>query len=216
MPETISIEPEPLDEDVRIANIQSEAQRHRLAIDSEVAAMLAQDAAVGFGASGGKDSDAMALATTRFLDAVGHQGPRVLIHADLGQIEHADSLPQCERLAARCGLELIVVRRQSGGMLERWEQRWRDNAARYINLECVTLITPWSSAAMRFCTSELKVAPITRNLAIRFHGRPIINAVTNKPADHFAAIRLVIVIVPSGFFTTGLRVQFGLLAVVST
>jgi hypothetical protein len=52
-------------------------------------------------------------------------------------------------------------------MIERWEQRWRDNCARYINLECVTLITPWSSAGMRFCSSELKLAPISRELSTR-------------------------------------------------
>jgi 3'-phosphoadenosine 5'-phosphosulfate sulfotransferase (PAPS reductase)/FAD synthetase len=159
------------------SGILAEAAKFNIAIDDETAAMIAADAVIAFGASGGKDSDAMALATSRFLDAIGHRGPRVLIHADLGRIEHADSLPQCERLAAHLGLELIVVRRPQGGMIERWQQRWRDNAARYTDLRCVTLITPWSSASMRFCTSELKVAPITRELAIRFHGRPVINAV---------------------------------------
>jgi 3'-phosphoadenosine 5'-phosphosulfate sulfotransferase (PAPS reductase)/FAD synthetase len=157
--------------------IQIAAERHNLAIDGEIVELLMRNAAIGIGVSGGKDSDAMALAVARFLDEIEYEGPKVLIHADLGEIEHADSLPQCQRLAAHLGLELIVVRRLAGGMIERWEQRWRDNAARYINLQCVTLITPWSSAAMRFCTSELKVAPITRELSTRFHGLPIINAV---------------------------------------
>ncbi|MCI0393252.1 MAG: phosphoadenosine phosphosulfate reductase family protein [Acidobacteria bacterium] len=161
----------------QLAMIRAVAGSHGLAIDREIAEMIAAGAVVAFGVSGGKDSDAMAFATTRLLDTVKHAGPRVLIHADLGQIEHADSLPQCRRLAERLGLELIVVRRKQGGMIERWEQRWRDNVARYVSLSCVTLITPWSSAGMRFCTSELKVAPITRELAIRFHGRQIINCV---------------------------------------
>jgi hypothetical protein len=52
------------------------------------------------------------LALIPYLDAIGHHGPRVLIHSDLGQVEWKDSLPTCERLAARLGLELIVVRRQ--------------------------------------------------------------------------------------------------------
>lgn len=173
-----TIEAEPLfQESSRLTMIWAAAESHDLAIDSEIGELIAADAVVAFGVSGGKDSDAMALATSRFLDDVRHAGPRVLIHADLGAIEHADSLPQSQRLAARLGLELIVVRRRSGGMLERWEQRWRDNVMRYISMSCVTLITPWSSAGMRFCTSELKVAPITRELAIRFHGQPIVNAV---------------------------------------
>src|SRR5262249_17762054 len=111
------------------------------------------------------------------LDEAGHQGPRILIHADLGQIEHADSLPQCQRLADHLGLEMIVVRRPQGGMIERWEQRWRDNTTRYVELSCVTLITPWSSSGMRFCTSELKIDQITRELSRRFHGQRIINCV---------------------------------------
>ena len=35
------------------------------------------------------------------LDRIGHTGPRLLIHADLGSVEWRDSLPTCERLAAR-------------------------------------------------------------------------------------------------------------------
>lgn len=144
-----------------LTSIQAAAETHDLAIDAEIAEMIAADAVIAFGVSGGKDSDAMALATSRFLDQVRHAGPRVLIHADLGEIEHADSLPQCRRLAERLGLELVVVRRKKGGMIERWRQRWRDNVARYVNLSCITLIPPWSSSALRFCTSEMKIAPIT-------------------------------------------------------
>lgn len=168
---------------MNIEQINSVAAAHQIAIDPEIAALIEQDAVVAFGVSGGKDSDSMVLATTRFLNAVNHQGPRVLIHSDLGEIEHKDSLPQCQRLAAKVNLELITVARRQGGMIERWEQRWRDNAARYINLSCVTLITPWSSAGMRFCTSELKVTPITRELSTRFHGQPVINAVGIRRAE---------------------------------
>jgi 3'-phosphoadenosine 5'-phosphosulfate sulfotransferase (PAPS reductase)/FAD synthetase len=99
----------------------------------------------------------------------------VLIHSDLGQVEWKDSLPTCERLAARLGLELIVVRRQAGGMLERWQTRWANNVARYANLECVKLILPWSTASMRFCTSELKTAIICRELVRRFPGQTILS-----------------------------------------
>jgi hypothetical protein len=135
-----------------------------LAIDEAVEKYLRANAAVAVGVSGGKDSDTAAILVARHLDRIGHSGERILIHADLGQIEHADSLPQCQRLATFLGWPLVVVRRPQGGMLDRWEQRWRDNVNRYIKLECVTLISPWSSAALRFCTSELKVAQITREL----------------------------------------------------
>jgi 3'-phosphoadenosine 5'-phosphosulfate sulfotransferase (PAPS reductase)/FAD synthetase len=146
-------------------------------LDSQVEQYLHANAVIAIGVSGGKDSDATAILTTQHLDRIGHRGERLLIHADLGEIEHADSLPQCQRLAAFLGLPLVVVRRRQGGMIERWEQRWRDNLQRYVSLQCVTLITPWSSASLRFCTSELKVAPITAELGKRFKGRPIVNVI---------------------------------------
>jgi tRNA(Ile)-lysidine synthase TilS/MesJ len=91
---------------INIQTIQLAAERHKLAIDGEITELLSLNAAVGLGVSGGKDSGAMALATIPFLDEIGHSGPRVLIHADLGKIEHAESLSQCERLAARLGLDV--------------------------------------------------------------------------------------------------------------
>lgn len=145
-------------------------------LDNQVTALIASDAPVAIAVSGGKDSVAAAFATVAHLDAVGHLGPRVLIHSDLGVVEWKDSLPTCERLAAKLGLELIVVRRAAGDMMERWEKRWSNNVKRYINLECVKLILPWSTPSMRFCTSELKSAPMASALVRRFPGQRIISA----------------------------------------
>lgn len=109
---------------------------------------------VAIGVSGGKDSDAAAIATVAHLDALGHTGPRVLIHSDLGRVEWLESLPQCQRLADFLNLELIVVRRKSGDMMDRWLTRWANNVERYTNLQCVKVILPWSTASMRFCTND--------------------------------------------------------------
>lgn len=147
----------------------------RVALTPEIEVLLQANAPVAIGVSGGKDSSAVAVATIQHLDSIGHSGPRLLVHSDLGQTEWKDSLPSCERLAARLGVELSVVRRAKGGMMERWEQRWADNVARYANLECVKLILPWSTPDMRFCTSELKVAPICQELIRRFPGQTILN-----------------------------------------
>lgn len=137
--------------------------------------LLATDAPVAIGVSGGKDSDAAAFATIEHLDQIGHRGSRLLIHSDLGRTEWRESLPQCERLAECLGLELVVVRRQAGDMLDRWQTRWANNVRRYCELECVKLILPWSTAAMRFCTSELKTAVICRELVKRFPGQTIVS-----------------------------------------
>jgi 3'-phosphoadenosine 5'-phosphosulfate sulfotransferase (PAPS reductase)/FAD synthetase len=126
----------------------------------EVDALVAAGAPVAIGVSGGKDSCVAAIATVEHLDQVGHTGPRILIHSDLGSVEWRDSLPTCERLAARLGLELVVVRRAAGDMLSRWETRWENSKRRYADLSCVRVILPWSTPAMRFCTSELKSAVI--------------------------------------------------------
>jgi 3'-phosphoadenosine 5'-phosphosulfate sulfotransferase (PAPS reductase)/FAD synthetase len=139
--------------------------------------LLAKNAPVAIGVSGGKDGDIAAFETKAYLKAVGHTGPFVLIHSDLGRVEHKDSLPACERLASRLGVELIVVQRKAGDMMDRWLTRWQNNVKRYSLLQCVKMILPWSTASMRFCTSELKTAVICRDLVERYPGRTILNGV---------------------------------------
>lgn len=146
-----------------------------IALTPDVERLLAANAVVAIGVSGGKDSCAVAVAVDRHLRAIGHAGPRVLIHADLGRIEWRDSLPACERLARHLGWELMIVRRQAGDLIQRWETRWSRNVARYAALECVQVILPWSTPSMRFCTSEAKVRIIASALARHFPDRPILN-----------------------------------------
>lgn len=141
----------------------------------EIDALVASAAPVAIGVSGGKDSTAAAFATIEHLDRVGHAGPRVLIHSDLGVTEWPQSLEWCHKLSDRLGVELLVVRRAKGDMMDRWEQRWADNVARYAILKCVQLILPWSTPDMRFCTSEMKVAPICADLVRRFPGKTILS-----------------------------------------
>lgn len=146
-----------------------------VALTPEVSNLLDRNAVVAIGVSGGKDSDACALATNAYLNTIGHKGPRVLVHADLGRVEWKDSMRACQDLASHLGLELMVVRRQAGDMMDRWQGRWSNNLARYKDFSCVKLILPWSTPSMRFCTSELKVDVITRSLKKRFPGQDIVN-----------------------------------------
>lgn len=137
--------------------------------------LIAANAPIAIGVSGGKDGDTAGFVVTEELDRRGHTGPRILIHADLGRVEWDASLPQCQRLADRLGLELVVVRRTKGDMMDRWLQRWQDNVQRYIHLECVKVILPWSTASMRFCTSELKTSVICAELVRRFPNTTILS-----------------------------------------
>lgn len=156
---------------VRLAGVRS------VATTPEVDQLLAAQCVVAQGISGGKDSAALALAVAKHLDAIGHKGPRVLVHSDLGRVEWKDSLPACERLAKYLGWELIVLRRNAGDMLARWEGRWANNVARYEALSCVKMILPWSTPSMRFCTSELKSNLIASALRKRFPTHHVLNVV---------------------------------------
>lgn len=138
--------------------------------------LLAAGAPVALGISGGKDSAVLADATLTELDARGHIGPRILVYSDLGRAVWGDARPTCERLANHLSVELLVVKRQAGDLVDRWLVRWSNNVARYANLECVKLILPWSTPGMRFCTSELKTSIICRGLIGRFPGQTILSA----------------------------------------
>jgi hypothetical protein len=144
------------------------ARARNVALTPKVSALLATDAVVAIGVSGGKDSVACALAVARHLDAIGHTGPRILVHSDLGRVEWKDSGPACERLAAHLGWELLTLQRQAGDMLARWEKRWSNNVERYRDLSCVRLILPWSTPSMRFCTSYGEPARVN-DRAARWH-----------------------------------------------
>lgn len=167
----------------------TEACALNIATTPEIDQLLSTDCPVAIGISGGKDSSAVAIATVRFLDSIGHRGPRLLIHSDLGVTEWRASLPGCQRLAGFLGVELVVVRRARGDMMDRWEQRWRDNVARYEQLSCVQLILPWSTPSMRFCTSEMKTDIICRELVRRFPGRTILSVTGIRRQESSARAR---------------------------
>lgn len=147
---------------------------------------IANQMPVAIGVSGGKDSQAAALAAFRYLDRVGHTGPRILVHADLGVVEWKDSLKVCEELARHLECELVVVRRKAGDLMDRWEARWRSSRDRYVALETVTLVPCWSTPRMRFCTSELKTHVIQAELKRRFKGKTVINVTGVRRAESAA------------------------------
>lgn len=128
----------------------------------EVDALIDANAPIVICVSGGKDSRLAAEQATGYARSRGHRGSITLVYSDLGEVVWADAREQCERLATRLDIPLQVVRREAGGLMERWEKRWADNVERYVALSCVKLILPWSTPSMRFCTSELKTSIIQR------------------------------------------------------
>ena len=163
-----------------------------VALTEEVRDLIAKNTPVAIGVSGGKDSQAAALATFSHLDQAGHVGPRILIHADLGSVEWNDSIHVCQDLADHLKCELVVVRRKAGGLMERWESRWSSSQARYEQLSTVTLVPCWSTPAMRFCTSELKTHVIMAELKRRFKGQTIINVTGVRREESAARSRMLV------------------------
>lgn len=163
-----------------------------VATTPEIVDLLSADAPIAVGVSGGKDSQAAALATFAYLNSLGHSGPRILIHADLGMVEWDDSLRICEELADHLHCDLVVVRRKAGGLMERWESRWLSSKTRYETLSTVTLVPCWSTPAMRFCTSELKTHVIMAELKARFKGQKILNVIGVRHEESAARARMSI------------------------
>lgn len=149
-----------------------------LAIDETITAALDASTIVAFSMSGGKDSSAAAIATNRYLDTIGHpRANRIAIHADLGAIEWPQTTHMVKSTAALLELPIVLVHRSQGGLIERWQDRFERALKRYADLETYQLIGPWSSPSLRFCTSELKTAPITRKLTSLFPGKTILSVI---------------------------------------
>ena len=158
-----------------------------VAIDETITEGLAKGAHVVFSLSGGKDSSAAAFAVDAYLDTIGHpRERRHAIHADLGMIEWLSTSNMVETIAAMLAVDLAVVKRKAGGLIERWEQRWASSLGRYENLETYQLVSPFSSARLRFCTGETKVQPIGSCLRKRFAGKTVISVVGIRRQESIA------------------------------
>ena len=161
-----------------------------LASNPRIRTLIANGTPVAIGVSGGKDSQAAALSVFEHLDHAGHIGPRILVHSDLGSVEWQESLPVCRQLADHLDVELVVLRRERGDLMDRWESRWRSSVTRYQDLSTVTLVPCWSTPSMRFCTSEMKTHPIEAMLRRRYPAQPIINVTGVRRAESRRRARL--------------------------
>ena len=134
-----------------------------LALTPAVEAALRDGAWVSYSVSGGKDSSAAIIAAEAALDAIGHpRDKRLMMHADLGRIEWAETLPHVQRLASVFNLPLRIVEHTSHDMISRWERRGDLGRERWAEGSTTNLIGPWSSASLRFCTSEMKIHVMSR------------------------------------------------------
>ena len=115
--------------------------------------LLRQGASLVLSVSGGKDSDAMTHHLLDLRQAEGWTGSVHLVHADLGRAEWHNTPDYVRDLAQRKQLDLHIVRYTHGDLIDRIWARWDS----LHHAGC-----PWPSAQARYCTSEMKVAPISR------------------------------------------------------
>jgi len=130
---------------------------HNLILSDEIRHALDDDAALIVSVSGGKDSDAMALALHRARQLFDWRGRFILCHADLGRMEWPQSLPHCRELAKRLGAEFAVVQHDHD-LLEGIQRRRakRPDAP------------PFPSAAARYCTATWKRSVIDKYIRRTF------------------------------------------------
>jgi tRNA(Ile)-lysidine synthase TilS/MesJ len=85
--------------------------------------VLAEGADCAIGVSGGKDSQATLITVVAWLRAQGYAGKIFAIFADLGRAEWLQTRSFIERLCQSLEIELIVVQRAQGDLLDLIEQR---------------------------------------------------------------------------------------------
>lgn len=120
--------------------------------------LMRKDCALAINISGGKDSLAMLNWVSSQHRQRNWQSNIFAIHADLGRIEWPQTKSIVVSQANKAGVPLVVVKREKGDLIDRWKQRYET-----IKKEGNTKPF-WSSPSARYCTSDMKVAPIDKYL----------------------------------------------------
>jgi 3'-phosphoadenosine 5'-phosphosulfate sulfotransferase (PAPS reductase)/FAD synthetase len=117
--------------------------------------VLATEADCAIGVSGGKDSQALLCTVVPWLRLRGHRGKIFAIFADLGRAEWQQTPSFIKQLCQSLQIELVVVQRAQGDLLDLIEQRRAtlDDTAPF-----------WPSSTARYCTSGTKRDPINQHL----------------------------------------------------
>lgn len=146
----------------------------KLVIPEEIQIAMDSGATLIIAYSGGKDSDTMLVLLPLLCEQRGWKKP-IIIHCDLGRAEWYYTPGYVERRAKESGLELRIVKRPQGDLLQRFQQ----------NVERRPGIVPFSDAKNRFCTSELKTGPTDSEIAKMFPAR---RASKKNPITHIDTV----------------------------
>jgi len=107
-------------------------------------------------------------------------GDRFAIHADLGRAEWPQTPGHVEAICKKEGIELVVVRREKGDLVQRIEERLNTVST----IDSTRPAKPfWPSAQQRYCTSDLKRGPIHKALRRRLPADALIISALGMRAD---------------------------------
>lgn len=150
--------------------------------------MLERGAALCLSISGGKDSQAMLTAVTRWFRAKGFKGALVATHADLGRAEWPQTKQFVILLCDSLGIPLEIVSRTRGDLVERIEYEIERLAGSERQV--------WPSASARYCTSDLKRGPLQK--AQRVWGELVVCAQGVRASESLARSKSYLVEVDKG------------------
>ncbi|MFD3514828.1 phosphoadenosine phosphosulfate reductase family protein [Streptomyces sp. NPDC058657] len=158
--------------------------------------------------SGGKDSQAMASHVCALAAKLGLLHRVVIVHADLGDIEWANTRKLAEDQARRLGVRFEAVKAEGGDLLARTVARFfklkakaeKEASEQGLDPATVKVAPAWPSSSARWCTSDLKRGPI-RKLMTRLVnelsdlGRPvrILNCLGQRAAESAPRAKLAAV-----------------------
>jgi 3'-phosphoadenosine 5'-phosphosulfate sulfotransferase (PAPS reductase)/FAD synthetase len=117
--------------------------------------VLVEGADCAIGVSGGKDSQATLITVVTWLRAQGYIGKIFAIFADLGRAEWPQTRAFIEHLCLSLQIELVVVKRAQGDLLDRFDQR---------QVALGPDVPFWPTTKSRYCTSDLKRTPCDTSL----------------------------------------------------
>ena len=144
--------------------------RPDISVPPECREMIRRGALVALNHSGGKDSQAMTILLSRIVP----REQTIVVHAPLGEVEWPATMAQIEATIPE-GVPLILAPVTSGKpLLDRVEERGK-----------------WPDPARRWCTSDFKASPISRELRrylkshVRFGGR-LVNAMGMRAEESAA------------------------------
>ena len=145
--------------------------------ESEPLQLLRNGASLVLSVSGGKDSDAMSHYLMDLRRKEGWSGDVCMVHADLGKrVEWYQTPDYVRDLAKRKNVELHIVRWTHGDLIDRIWQRYYKDPSR----PC------WPSAKIRFCTSDMKRAPISRWVRNHFPSGNVVMTMGLRAAESHA------------------------------